>query len=84
MGVASGDGPAGPGPAASVPLPMNSSCLAPRGVLVTTEGSSRGFRRWLGFPCGSAGEESAYNAGDLGLIPGMGRSPREGKGHPLQ
>ena len=32
----------------------------------------------LGFPCVSAGKESACNAGDLGLIPGLGRSPREG------
>ena len=38
----------------------------------------------LGFPSGSAGKESAYNAGDLGLIPGLGRSPGEGKGYPLQ
>ena len=38
----------------------------------------------LGFPCGSAGKESSYNAGDLGLIPGLGRSPREGKDYPLQ
>ena len=30
---------------------------------------------FLGFPCGSAGKESACNAGDLGLIPGLGRSP---------
>ena len=37
-----------------------------------------------GFPCGSAGEESAWNAGDLGLIPGLGRFPGEGKGYPLQ
>ena len=37
-----------------------------------------------GFPCGSAGKESAHNAGDLGLIPGLGRSPGEGKGYPLQ
>ena len=36
------------------------------------------------FPCGSAGKESAYNAGDLGLIPGLGRFPGEGKGYPLQ
>ena len=34
--------------------------------------------------CGSAGRESARDAGDLGLIPGLGRSPGEGKGHPLQ
>ena len=36
-----------------------------------------------GFPCGSADKESAYNAGDLGSIPGLGRSPGEGKGSPL-
>ena len=35
-------------------------------------------------PCGSAGKESACNAGDLGSIPGLGRSPEEGKGNPLQ
>ena len=33
----------------------------------------------MGFPCGSAGKESACNAEDLGSIPGLGRSPREGK-----
>ena len=38
----------------------------------------------LGFPCGSAGKESACSVGDLGLIPGMGRSPGEGKGYPLR
>ena len=37
-----------------------------------------------GFPHSSAGKESACNAGDLGLIPGLGRSPGEGKGYPLQ
>ena len=37
-----------------------------------------------GFPCGSSGKESACNAGDLGLIPGLGGSPEEGKGYPLQ
>ena len=36
------------------------------------------------FPCGSAGKESACSAGDLGSMPGLGRSPREGKGYPLQ
>ena len=35
------------------------------------------------FPGGSNGKESAYNAGDLGLIPGSGRSPGEGNGNPL-
>ena len=39
---------------------------------------------FLGFPYGSAGKESACNVGDLGSIPGLGRSPGEGKGYPLQ
>ena len=34
-----------------------------------------------GFPCGSVGKESTCNVGDLGLIPGLGRSPGEGKGY---
>ena len=38
----------------------------------------------MGFPGSSAGEESACNAGDLGLIPGSGRSPEEGIGYALQ
>ena len=38
----------------------------------------------MGFPCGSAGKESACNVGDLGLIPGLGRSPGEGNSYPLQ
>ena len=37
-----------------------------------------------GFPGGSDGKESAFNAGDLGLIPGLGRSPGGGCGNPLQ
>ena len=36
------------------------------------------------FPCSSAGKESACNAGDLGSIPGLGRSPGEGKGYSIQ
>ena len=35
-------------------------------------------------PCGSAGKESAYNAGDLGSVPGLERSPGKGNGHQLQ
>ena len=38
----------------------------------------------MGFSCGSAGKESACNAGDLGSISGLGRSPGECKGYPLQ
>ena len=38
----------------------------------------------IGFPGGSDSKESANNAGGLGLIPGLGRSPGEGNGYPLQ
>ena len=38
----------------------------------------------MGFSYGSAAKESTCNAGDLGFIPGSGRSPGEGKGYPLQ
>jgi len=38
----------------------------------------------LGFPGGSAGKEPSCNVGDLGSIPGLGISPGEGKGYPLQ
>ena len=38
----------------------------------------------LGFPGSSTGKESACSVGALGSIPGLGRSPGEGKGYPLQ
>ena len=44
-------------------------------------GLREGFRD---FPGGSGGKESACNAGDLGSIPGLGRSPEEGYGNSLQ
>ena len=40
--------------------------------------------RGMGFPGGSDSKVSACNAGDLGSIPGSGRSPGEGNGNPLQ
>ena len=40
--------------------------------------------RYLGFPSSSEVKASAWNAGDLGSIPGLGRSPGEGNGNPLQ
>ena len=40
--------------------------------------------KWVSFPCGSPGKESACSAGDLGSIPELGRCPGEGKGYPLQ
>ena len=46
------------------------------------------FELWfylgVGSPGGSDGKESACNVGDPGLIPGLGRSPGEGNGYPLQ
>ena len=38
----------------------------------------------MGFPCGSVSKEYACSVGDLGSIPGLGRSPGEGKDYPLQ
>ena len=43
--------------------------------------ATRGIK---GFTCGSYGKESAWNAGDSGSIPGLGRSPGERNGNPLQ
>ena len=45
---------------------------------------STGSECLMGFLDSSVGKESACNAGDPGLIPGLGRSPGEGKGYPLQ
>ena len=42
------------------------------------------IKEQLGFSGGSDGKESDYNTGDAGLIPGSGRSPGQGNGHPLQ
>ena len=39
---------------------------------------------YMGFPCDSADKESSCNAEDLGSVPGLGRSPGEGNGYPLQ
>ena len=66
----------------------------PPAMQETPVNSSVGKIRWrrvrlptpvfLGCPGGSDGKESARNVGDLGYIPGLGRSPGEGKGYPLQ
>ena len=42
------------------------------------------YRTFWGFPGGSDSKESACNVGDLGSIPGLGKSPGERKGYPLQ
>ena len=56
--------------------------LAPPGKPISIFGSY--FRDQIGFPGSSAGKESACNAGDPSLIPGLGRSAREGIGYSLQ
>ena len=47
-------------------------------------GLGRSAGEGIYFPYGSAGKESACNGGDLGSIPGSGRSPGKGNGNPLQ
>ena len=56
------------------------SRVAAKFTLVVILGSFNLF----GFPGGSTGKESTCNAGELGSIPGLGRSPGEGKAYPLQ
>ena len=56
-------------------------CLA---LFTTKNFSFLMFTEQKVFPCGSGGKETACNAADLGLIPGLGRSPGEGKGYALQ
>ena len=52
--------------------------------LVTNQQLVLAYLFFKGLPGGSVGKESACNVGHLGSIPGLGRSPGEGKGHPLQ
>ena len=60
----------------SFSIVVSSGCMHSSGI-VESYGSS-------GLSCGSVSKESAHNAGDLGLIPGLGRSPGGGHGNPLQ
>ena len=53
------------------------------GVAKSRTRMSNNWTELMGSPGGSDGKASAYNAGDLGLIPGSGRSPGEGNGNPL-
>ena len=53
-------------------------------ILLAPQQEERGFDiKYMGFPGGSDGKESACNTGDHGSIPGSGRSPGEGNGKPL-
>ena len=71
-------------------LPYNVLILCKQSACLETPGAEHGNpatsrpRDLIFFPCGSAGKESSRSAGDLGSIPGLGRSPGEGKGYPLQ
>ena len=53
-------------------------------IQVSSASSVFSFTYLLDFPGGLDGKASGYNAGDLGSIPGLGRSPAEGNGNPLQ
>ena len=54
-------------------------------IMVKSKGLGKFFNLslFIRLPCGSAGKECTYNAGDLGSIPGLGISPGEGNGNPL-
>ena len=55
------------------------------GSKITADGDcSHEIIRYLDFPGSSDSKASVYNAGDPGLIPGLGRSPGDGNGNPLQ
>ena len=54
------------------------------GAIAFSDPNELDHTNYKGFPHSSVGKESACNAGDLGLIPGSGRSPGEGNGNPLQ
>ena len=54
-------------------------------IIYKSENSNSAYlSSWMDFPCGSAGKESARNAGNLGSVPGLGRSPGEGKDYSLK
>ena len=58
--------------------------IPPRRLFSIQRRVERDLSLLVGFPCDSAGKESSCNAGDLGSIPGLGRSPGEGIGYALQ
>ena len=67
-------------------LQLTQSCIKPSHTTLGTSPRDiyMEFVNLLGFPGGSAGEESACNAGDLASIPGLERFPGEGTSYPLQ
>ena len=67
----------------SLSILVSSVCMPRSGIAGSYGSSISSFLRNL-FPGGSDGKASAYNVGDLGSIPGLGRSPGEGNSNPLQ
>ena len=65
-------------------LESNRKLCSTSGTLFVNDHVNQILRQRLGFPGGSDGKESAYNAGDVGLIPGSGGSPGEGNGNSVQ
>ena len=72
--------------AGHIPLPVQTGCWSLRESLPNPAGGVFVTSLWtsVGFPHSSVGKESTCNAGDLSLIPGVGRSTGEGVGYPLQ
>ena len=72
--------------AGHIPLPVQTGCWSLRESLPNSAGGVFVTPFWtsVDFSHSSVGKESTCNAGDPGLIPGLGRSPGEGKGYPLQ
>ena len=65
------------------PVPFNEEILFSHYILLPLL-SRLIDHRYIGFPGGSDGQESACNVGDLGSVPGLGRSPGKGNSCPLQ
>ena len=66
---------------------LRNLCAGQEATVRTGHGTTDWFQTGKGIRqgciCGSVSKESACNVGDLGSIPGLGRSPGEGKGYPL-
>ena len=67
-----------------MPNTWKSSLTSPSSQLLNICSVTRSYEIYRGFPDSSVGKDSACNAGDPGSIPGLGRSPGEGIGYPLQ
>ena len=65
-------------------MKMSNTVLNASFVNISSVEHKEGPQFSLGYPCGSAGKEYSCNVGDLGLFPGLGGCPGDGKGYPLQ